>query len=214
MTAFPLKNKNLVFIDLDGVVVDFLYPIIKRGFPYPKDYWFSNYSEDQRKYVKGLFEDEDFIFSLPPIEGSIESIYKLAEIGVFAGFLTSRTEKVKLATLAWVDRYFPDLIFEVFFDEKKAQRMEELKRLFNKDSLILVEDAPHFAEEVAKNKNLVFLVDYPYNRNISNTKNIVRVSSLKEVISVVKIFSEESRWWIVGLTNKESSAILAFVRRR
>ncbi|MEM0333121.1 MAG: hypothetical protein QXX30_01505 [Candidatus Aenigmatarchaeota archaeon] len=194
MSVFSFKNNNLTFIDLDGVVADFLYPIIKRGFPYPKDYWFSNYSEEQRKYVRNLFEDEDFIFSLPPIEGAIESIYKLAEIGVFAGFLTSRTEKVKLATLAWIDKYFPDLIFEVFFDKNKAQKIEELKRLFNKDSLILVEDAPHFAEEVAKNKNLVFLVDYPYNRNISNTKNIVRVSSLKEVIPLIKVFSEESLW--------------------
>jgi len=194
MNTFPLKNKNLIFIDLDGVVVDFLYPIIKKGFPYPKDYWFSNYSEEQKRYVKSLFEDEDFIFSLPPIEGAIESVYKLSEMGVFAGFLTSRTEKVKLATLAWLDKYFSNLIFEVFFAENKAQKIEELKRLLNKDSLILVEDAPHFAEEVAQNKNLVFIVDYLYNRNISNTKNIVRVSSLKEVISAVKVFSEESLW--------------------
>lgn len=181
----------LVFVDLDGVVADFLSPIRKMGLPVPDDYHFGNYTEEQRRLVKSLFSNSDFVASMPLIPGSAEAVYELSESGVFAGFLTSRPTEVRSATLWWVDQYFPDLPAEVFFTEDKGQFVLEVRSLVPKKRLVLVDDAPHQVESAVKAGACpVFLVDQPYNRTFSASR-VVRVESLLSVPRALRLVEYE-----------------------
>lgn len=178
-------KKPLVFVDLDGVVADFVGPLIKKGFPYPQDYHFGNYSEEDRKYVNSLFRDPDFYLQLEPMPGAQEALMSMIELNVFGGFLTARPHSVLEATMRWVGRHFPFVFLTspqpVINHPDKAGFVREAASLYGGD-IRVVEDAPHHASGIAKAGGLVYLVDHPYNRNSDYPAGVLRVEGIEEAV--------------------------------
>lgn len=96
-------EKKIVFIDMDGVITDFLKGV--------DDYW-SRHHNRFKKYtepdgIHGLFRD------LPEIEGAVEAIHKLARSGKFELYIatTAPWGNPEAATdkRYWIENHFGEL---------------------------------------------------------------------------------------------------------
>jgi len=103
-------RKKIVYIDMDGVIVDFSRAIKN---------WFLNNPNLKEKYQEhpDLIPD---IFKDPlPINGAIEAIIKLHDSGKFNLFIatTATWENPEVAThkRKWIEKYFGDLFKKKMF---------------------------------------------------------------------------------------------------
>ncbi len=98
------SNKKIVFIDMDGVLVDFEEAMNNcyKNNPEFKKMYKSNPDE-----IPGIFKDPK------PIKGAINSVNKLAESGKYDLFIaTTATWKNPEAAMhkrLWIEKYFRDL---------------------------------------------------------------------------------------------------------
>lgn len=70
-----MKEKQLLFIDMDGVLVDFYGAVKKR---YPE---FDNYGRTrQREITSALSAEPGFFTNLQPIPGAVEAFKQLSEV--------------------------------------------------------------------------------------------------------------------------------------
>ncbi len=103
-------SKEIVFIDMDGVLVDF--GKAKRMF-------FENYPEILRAYkgrpdqIPGIFKDPE------PIEGAIEAVKKLAEADRYELFIATtapwRNPEAAMHKRLWLEEHFEDLFVKRMF---------------------------------------------------------------------------------------------------
>ncbi len=103
-------SKEIVFIDMDGVLVDF--GKAKRMF-------FENYPEILRAYkgrpdqIPGIFKDPE------PIEGAIEAVNKLAEADRYELFIATtapwRNPEAAMHKRLWLEEHFEDLFVKRMF---------------------------------------------------------------------------------------------------
>ena len=105
-----MTKKKIIYIDMDGVLVDFGKAI---------DTWFENHPHLKERYktfpdhIQGLFR------IAPPIEGAIEAVKKLHESGKYELFIAtsapwgnpqSNTDK-----RFWIEDYFGDIFHKKMF---------------------------------------------------------------------------------------------------
>ena len=105
-----MNKKKIVYIDMDGVLVDFGKAI---------DDWFTNHPHLKGRYetfpdhIQGLFR------IAPPIKGAIEAVKKLHESGKYELFIAtsapwgnpqSNTDK-----RFWIEDYFGDIFHKKMF---------------------------------------------------------------------------------------------------
>jgi len=115
--------------------------------------------------------------NVEPIDGAIPTILNLSEAGIEFVVVTGRpkTTRCEELTKEWLRKCsIPDSW--LIMQERKAE--------FSSNWSILIDDAPHHANEVAAAGTRVLLFDYPWNRSTYHAL-IRRVSSWCEIKSCV-----------------------------
>ena len=103
-------KKKIVYIDMDGVIVNFGWAI--------QD-WFNRHPHLVERYkefpdhIQGLFRNP------PPVEGAIEAIYKLHESGKYDLFIATSAPWGNAGSASdkrmWIEDYFGDLFHKKMF---------------------------------------------------------------------------------------------------
>ena len=103
-------SKEIVYIDMDGVLVDF---------GKAKRWHFENYPEIRRAYkgrpdqIPGIFKDPE------PIEGAIDAVRKLADYDCYELFIATtapwRNPEAAMHKRLWLEKHFDDLFVKRMF---------------------------------------------------------------------------------------------------
>src|SRR6056300_224353 len=103
-------NKKIIYIDMDGVLVDFQKAI---------DDWFETHSHLKERYkdnpdhIQGLFR------IAPPIEGAIEAVKKLHESGKYELFIATSAPWGNPLSASdkrfWIEEHFGNLFHKKMF---------------------------------------------------------------------------------------------------
>jgi 5'-nucleotidase len=104
------KSKKIIYIDMDGVLVDFskaienfftLHPHLRERY------------KDNPDHIQGLFRNP------PPIEGAIEAVKKLAESGKYELFIATAAPwgnpMAAMDKRFWIEDHFGDLFHKKMF---------------------------------------------------------------------------------------------------
>lgn len=120
-----------------------------------------------------------------PKHGAQKSLALLQSIGFKIVIVTSRPVHSEIRTKQWLEKHFASLYNEVIFTSEfhaagglvtKAQICTEI------GARVLVEDAPHYAIDVAGVGIPVLLFDVPWNQGVPETENVIRIHSWDEVV--------------------------------
>jgi 5'(3')-deoxyribonucleotidase len=128
---------NRVAIDVDEVLVNFLYPMAKYHnkvhklcskpkYNYVYRQIFDIDETDSQKMVREFYKSKDFM-ELTPIIGSQLAMYKLRANAKKMYVLTGRQDVVREETETWIQRYFPDIFDDVILTNSYTQN--EVKKI-------------------------------------------------------------------------------------
>jgi hypothetical protein len=163
----------VVAIDLDDVSADRLGVIAARladeghrvGSRYPRRWdlgdWGVTGQEHYDRLHYGAFGHADGYARMPPIEGAVEGIRALHEMGCLIRILTGRlwTAQVVRSALAgtgrWLDHHAVPVDDVAFVADKTAVSAD-----------VYVEDAPHFIKDLQAAGRDVIVLDRNYNRHL------------------------------------------------
>jgi hypothetical protein len=173
-----MANRKTFYLDIDGVLADFVQGLLLRGFPSPRDYHFLDYREKDRKEVLKLVNNPDFLFELPPIPEGVHLARRLNDLGLLGGLVTARHSEAIEVTLEWLDKVGLKGI-DVKFTPKKWEVAEE------GEVSVFVEDNPTLSNEIVKNSptSKVYLLNYPYNEKYHTLPRVLRINRLKEIFA-------------------------------
>jgi uncharacterized HAD superfamily protein len=137
------------------------------------------------------FWHSDSFLEIMPTPGSLNLISSLQ--GTHKLFvLTSRSLDIKDKTENWIHQYFPGCFSEILMTghiTKNGLNASVSKAdLCKKHGIaLLVDDAPAYVENVAKEGIKAALIEKPWNRSYTfEHENIIRLKTLPEVISLIK----------------------------
>ena len=190
------KQTKVCGIDLDGVILK--YP----------DHWIDYINRNENTNFTNIYEVHKNISNkkyldlkheyrksgkkvdIPLNEGACEFINRLKILGYYIVILTKRPYKQYFRLFADTKNCLDknNIIYDalIFDSEKHKLIIKELPQLE-----FMVEDNRHIANEVGNWGYKVFLLDNIYNQGDLN-ENVVRVKSLKEILSYVNNISENS----------------------
>jgi 5'(3')-deoxyribonucleotidase len=114
---------NRVAIDIDEVLVNFLFPMAKRNHKTHKlrskpkyNYVYREIFEidevTSQKMVQEFYQSKAFM-GLKPIPGSQKAMYKLRRGANKMYVVTGRQDSVREETEAWIETYFPNIFDDV-----------------------------------------------------------------------------------------------------
>jgi 5'-nucleotidase len=102
--------KKIIYIDMDGVLVDFEYAIKTFFINYPH---LEERYKDNPDHIHGIFRNP------PPIEGAIEAVKQLAECGKYELFIATAAPwgNPEAATdkRYWIEKYFGNTFHKKMF---------------------------------------------------------------------------------------------------
>jgi hypothetical protein len=182
-----VENRKTFYLDIDGVLADFVQGLLTKGFPVPRDYHFSDYQEGDREEALKLINNPDFLLELPPIPEGLYLAHILNDLGLLGALVTARQPEARDATLKWLDKVGLKKI-EVIFTSKKWEVAKE------GEVSIFVDDNPTISNEIVKNSptSRVYLVNYPYNKKYRTLPRVFRIDRPTEVL-LREIIKEEVR---------------------
>lgn len=167
----------------------------------------TNFSrEDVHDYNYSSLEgfDKDYIFNIVVkfvhenvenfeiVPKSIEILKKLKLEGHELFILTSRWENLYDRTKIWLEKEFGEDFFEgIFFiggvvHAKRCKSDVCIEEKFD----LLIEDAPKYALNTSEKEVLVLLMDCPWNRNLNESKYLVRVKDWNDVYDKIKVLKK------------------------
>jgi 5'(3')-deoxyribonucleotidase len=136
-------------------------------------------SANMKDEIESALKDSNFVLTMRPIQGAIETIVKLKKKGCRIVILTHRDPIVREATIAWLDRN--GIPHDDFYNTKETG-----KGVVYTD--LLVDDyPPNFEQYVHGGKAILF--QQPWNQDFAKqeapTKNIHVAKSWPEVYAAV-----------------------------
>jgi 5'-nucleotidase len=182
----------LILVDQDGPLANFEEDFLKkwrRRFPdfdyIPLEERNTFYVQEQhpacfKHVIEDIFKAPEFFLNLPPIEGAIEAIAQMIDMGHEVKICTSPLpafENCVLEKYKWVERHLGRELTEHIILTKD-------KTLVRGD--VLIDDKPEIEGTLTPTWEHV-LFDYPFNREVPNKKRISnRWDNWLEVINEIE----------------------------
>lgn len=154
------------------------------------EHWVKVWNLDQDEAEKRAqeFHDSDIFMDyehMPDARSVLEKLsdkYRLVVI-------TARRVQLEKDTLAWIDKYFPNLFEEIVFagiwDQKNTERHKQTKASICRDLKVdyLIDDQFKHCLAVAEDemKSLLF-GEYPWNRITKEIENVTRFKNWQDVL--------------------------------
>ena len=192
------KDKNLIGIDLDEVVADFVMTFIDfykdtygRRILFEKiktyNFWEHGLDKNREEAIRLVdeFYNSRYFNKIPLIDGVGQAIDKLSlEKRIY--IVTSRPKRFKDKTEAFINNHFFGKEIRVvyssdFHKENGSTKAEICTNLGIRD---FIEDNLEYARECAERGVRVFLYDKPWNMRKLD-RRIIRVKSWKEILSAL-----------------------------
>ncbi len=184
-------------IDLDEVIVEFARGYLKLyNLKYKKNILFENIFSYNLWESLGISKEEvvqlaDEYYNLEDFENIefvkdakkvLQKISKNNKLFI----ITSRPVKIKEKTEAFLKKNFPFINFEVIYsgDFFNEQGKTKADLCAEKKLDVFIEDGKEYALECGKRGIRVFLLDKPWNRDVTN-ENIIRVYNWKEILDKI-----------------------------
>lgn len=191
-------------VDLDEVLCEFLRGLIKfHNSEFGTNFVFDDFfSFDFHKVWGGSFNDmifkikkyheSDYFLNADVVPGAIDAINSLSKKHELF-IITARWSSIKSETLSWLDEHFNGLFKDVFFINHWSVGGDELSKGDVCDNLnldLFIDDYAPYAVDCLRGSRKVILFNRPWNRDISVSKDIVRVDSWSECLSVIDSFEK------------------------
>jgi 5'(3')-deoxyribonucleotidase len=188
-------KKKRIAVDIDDVLANTISGIIEfhnanyetrlslDDFRFDRFYktWGGDAMQEQSKLQ--LFYKSKHYKNLKPVKGSKEVIQKLCKY--FELFIvTARDEKFREITTKWIEKYYGDSFKEIHFANHYSEYDESIPKskicsILNAD--FLIDDSLEYAQDCATGDRKVLLFDYPWNRDITLPRSILRVHSWEDI---------------------------------
>jgi len=202
--------ERVALMDIDGVLADSAIPVVdevNRRYktnlkPGEIDHWnwvsrtisgITN-SAKEGKRAECLWFDPETLAKSPPIEGSVEGVEQLINLGWKVWAATSRLANAREKTLEWIDEHFPligrDRVYMRYPDTENLISSAEVKLLAvgMLRASLYVEDDPASVSFVVENigrRLLVAMPDRGWNETDSKMDKY-RVKDWKEIVDKVR----------------------------
>jgi uncharacterized HAD superfamily protein len=182
-------------IDLDNTILDatsahlHYYNMVSAQKFSPEDvtdfyiyriYGWDNAERDRVYHLYG----HDIHWNSSPLPMAIEELQLLYNYHTIS-FITARPHIFSNITLDWL-KHHNIRYHNIIFTEDKLRECNKL----HVD--LLIDDAPHYAEEFSRLNKPVILYDQPYNRNVNN-EFVFRANNWTEVVKHIKDFECSSK---------------------
>ncbi len=148
-----------IICDMDEVLVNFIEPLVKqynKGLVYDDLEMTVEEITDWELHqdLKDIFlHTEGFFFNLPPLEGAIEGIRKLAEEhDIIIASSPSYTGRIAAEKIDWVKKWLPEMIDNLVLTHNKG--------VF--DAHVMIDDSVRFLEQFYAGR---IIMDRPWNRD-------------------------------------------------
>ena len=182
------KGTNVIVFDIDDVICDFRSHFnkwLEKTYNIVIDKNSKSYYSSKEVKSFGLSPEivfEEFIannelLNIPVIEGAKKFIDNVKSKGYYVQLLTSRPDsnlKCKYQTYMWLEKnniHFDDLSFT----PEKYIWLAKKDFFLNGDLTFAIDDSPKHAMEYSTHDIKVVIPDLPYNRNVTENKNVVRI---------------------------------------
>ena len=133
--------------------------------------------------VKDFF-NSPYGAAIKPIPGSVEGIEKLKDNKLI--IITGRQDYSQYRTYGFLAEYFPNKFSEVYHTNHFAENQIEKADICKKLGVdFLIEDIYHYADSSALNGTKAILLDYPWNAQEKEAKNVYRVKNWSKAVEKI-----------------------------
>jgi len=173
-----MKNRLNVGFDCDDILVPFVHPFLEYyngmyGTDFRlEDVWTYDISKVFGITVGTLkdrianFVSTDMFRNLPPFEGAVKGIEKLANDGHKLYVISNRRNDLRDFTQDYMKRHFPDKFTDIHLTNWAAltgQKTTKCQAVENYGIEVFVEDCFEMSEEIAEKGKKVIMLNYPWN---------------------------------------------------
>lgn len=133
------------------------------------------------------FVEKGNFFQLEPMDQSIKSIKELKKLGHELVVITARNLKLYDDTINWLNKHYPELFSNIHFSQNKKQTGKRKWQICLDENIdVMVDDGPHIIKDCAKKGITSIILDAPWNQNLEESENIIRVNSWEEIVKKIK----------------------------
>jgi uncharacterized HAD superfamily protein len=193
-------SKPIILVDLDGCVAELWQTVNKiRGWenlpyiPVPEDYQMSNLYETDRAHMEGLFANANFYKRQRPMQGAkpalwaLQNFYRILYVtsrGVSdTGEVDKRIERITRQWIADWEMPHNPIIHTPIENKLIKVRMEYP----GEEIAFAIEDNALAAENYMKAGIRVYLMRYPYNRQIPESALCYGINTLLQVVESLEL---------------------------
>jgi 5'(3')-deoxyribonucleotidase len=187
---------KIIAIDCDGVLLNWEQSFDEwmefQGFPkHASDHYEVNMNyhmnKGQCEVLIKIFNESAWMKSLKPMEGAVENVKKIAELGYKFYVITSQTldKKANLLREENLKQVFGDVFEHIECLDTGADKHEALSKI--PEGTFWIEDKPANAQLGYDMGLVALLLDLPHNTMYNEDKDSVqRVKSWAEIYNVIK----------------------------
>jgi len=187
---------KIIAIDCDGVLLNWEQSfddwMAFQGFPkHASDHYdvSMNYhmNKGQCEVLVKIFNESAWMKFLKPIEGAVENVKKIADLGYKFHVITSQTLDKKSNQLREenLKEVFGDVFEQIVCLDTGADKDEALSKI--PEGTIWIEDKPANAELGSRMGLVALLLDLPHNQVYNEDNSLVqRVKNWTEIYNVIK----------------------------
>jgi len=187
---------KIIAIDCDGVLLNWEQSfddwMAFQGFPkHASDHYdvSMNYhmNKGQCEVLVKIFNESAWMKFLKPIEGAVENVKKLADLGYKFHVITSQTLDKKANQLRQenLKEVFGDVFEQIECLDTGADKDEALSKI--PEGTIWIEDKPANAELGSRMGLVALLLDLPHNQVYNEDNSLVqRIKNWTEIYNVIK----------------------------